>query len=205
MPLLSARGVELRILESRIIAMSQRKSLQKKLWAGPAETARELRLVGDMDLLRLKSIARLHARGLPADIGWTDLLQEAFARVLDGSRKRPEGLSMLVFLAGIMRSLKSEHWRRAIRQHRYQESEALDLLDPTADPERTMAALQELAAIDRLFADDPVVLQIIAGLGEGYSAEQIRLSIGISITEYDSARKRLRRVLLREGLTCREE
>jgi hypothetical protein len=48
-------------------------------------------------------------------------------------------------------------------------------------------------------------LQIIAGIGEGLSAEQIRAAIGISQTEYDSARKRMRRVLLREGLTCRQE
>jgi DNA-directed RNA polymerase specialized sigma24 family protein len=162
-------------------------------------------LISDMDLLRLKTIARLHARGLPADIGWADLLQEAFARVLDGSRRQPEGLSMVVFVAGVMRSLKSEHWRRAGRELRYQRSQEADPRESAPDPERTMEALQELAAIDRLFADDPVVLQIIAGIGEGLWAEQIRTALGISATEYDSARKRMRRVLLREGLTCRQE
>jgi hypothetical protein len=44
----------------------------------PAETALALNLISEMELLRLKTIARLHARGLPADVGWDDLLQEAF-------------------------------------------------------------------------------------------------------------------------------
>jgi DNA-directed RNA polymerase specialized sigma24 family protein len=186
--------------------MAQRKFLlEDRLVPSPAEIALVLGLVSEMDVLRLKTIARLYARGLPADLGWADLLQEAFARVLDGSRRRPPDLAMVVFLAGVMRSLKSEYWRRASIESRFQELREIEPIDPIADPERTMSALQELDAIDRLFADDPVILQIIAGIGEGLSAEQIRAAIGISQTEYDSARKRMRRVLLKEGLTCRQE
>jgi DNA-directed RNA polymerase specialized sigma24 family protein len=183
--------------------------------ATPAETALALKIVSKSDLLRLKTIARIHARGLLADAGWADLLQEAFARVLDGSRQQPEGVSLVAFLAGVMRSLKSEHWRRALRESRYAqkfgipqtvgEPDDLELGDPTPDPERLMGALQELAAIDRLFASDRVVLQIINGLAEGLTAEEIRTAMGISKTDYDSARKRMRRTLLREGLTCRLE
>jgi len=60
-----------------------------------------------MDFLRLKSIARWHARGLPPDVTWDDLLQEAVTRVLVGSRRQPEGLTMVAFLAGVMRSLRT--------------------------------------------------------------------------------------------------
>jgi hypothetical protein len=60
-------------------------------------------------------IARLHARGLPPHIGWADLLHEAFTRVLDGSRRQPEGVPMVAFLAGIMRSIKEQSWRQARR------------------------------------------------------------------------------------------
>jgi hypothetical protein len=87
-----------------------------------------------------------------------------------------------------MRSLKSEHWRRALRESRYSQKfgtpqtvgEPLDLElgNPTPDPERLMSALQELAAIDRLFASDRVVLQIINGLAGGLTAEQIRTAMG---------------------------
>ena len=46
----------------------------------PAETALALKLITRMDFLRLKAIARLYARGLPPDVTWDDLLQEANVR-----------------------------------------------------------------------------------------------------------------------------
>lgn len=179
----------------------------------PAEQALALKLVTEMDLLRLKAIARLHARGLPPDVGWEDLLQEAITRVLIGSRKVPEDVPVVAFIAGIMRSLRTEHWRRHAggfgREHVLldhtagePERDIIELCDPSPSPERALAAEQELAAIARLFADDPVALRILACLGEGMSAEQIRVATGLSKTDYDSARKRMRRALLREGLTC---
>ena len=76
------------------------------------------------------------------------------------------------------------------------------LRDPTPDPERSLMAREEICAIERLFADDRVALRIIAGLAEGRSAAQIRAAAGLSKTLYDSARRRMRRALLREGLTC---
>ena len=69
----------------------------------PAQTALALELVDQMDLLRLKSIARLYVRGLPPEIAWDDLLQEALTRVISGSRRRPEGVTTVAFVAGILR------------------------------------------------------------------------------------------------------
>lgn len=167
----------------------------------PAQTALALKLVTEIDLLRLKTIARLHARGLPPEVGWDDLLQEAITRVLVGSRKIPEGVSTIAFLAGVMRSLKAEHWRRA---HSGGEARAqeVQLRDSAPNPERSLIAREELTAIERLFADDRVALAIIAGLGEGLSPDEIRAKQRLSKTDYDSARRRMRRALLREGLTC---
>jgi DNA-directed RNA polymerase specialized sigma24 family protein len=171
----------------------------------PTQRALGLNLVTKTELLRLKAIARMHARGLPPDVGWEDLLQESVTRVLLGSRQRPEGVTTVAFYAGVMRSLKSEHWRRirsAGRAESPGEDAELELRDAAPDPERAASVRQELAVIERLFAEDPVVLQIIAGLGAGLAAEQIRSTHRISKTEYDSARKRMRRALLRQGLTC---
>jgi RNA polymerase sigma-70 factor (ECF subfamily) len=169
----------------------------------PTVSALAMNLVSKMDLLRLKAIARLHARGLPPDVGWDDLLQEAMTRVLTGARRAPAGVPIVAFLAGIMRSLSSEHWRR-VRRTRGSSGSPQDLepLDQVPGPERQLCARQQLAAIRGLFADDPVALQIIAGMGEGLAAEQICAAAGISRKEYDAARKRMRRRLLREGLTC---
>jgi DNA-directed RNA polymerase specialized sigma24 family protein len=178
----------------------------------PAETALALSTVGKMELLRLKTIARVYARGLPPDVAWDDLLQEALTRIILGARRQPEGVAIVPFVAGVMRSLRAEHWRRvlkgspghdAVRIDRMGDgSREVDLRDPSPGPERSLSAQQELRAIEGLFADDPVILKIIAGLGQGLSAEQIRAALKISNSDYDSARRRLRRTLLREGLTC---
>lgn len=178
----------------------------------PAETALALHQVSETDLLRLKTIARLYARGLPPDVSWEDLLQESLTRLIVGSRRQPDGVPVVAFVAGIMRSLKADHWRRALKgDSRLGEvridqasdgSGEIELRDPGPGPERSLSARQELNAIERLFGDDPLALQIIAGLGDGLSADEIRVAKGISRTDYDSARRRMRRLLLREGLTC---
>jgi len=179
----------------------------------PAETALALGTVGKMELLRLKTIARVYARGLPPDVAWDDLLQEALTRIISGARRQPEGVAMVSFVAGVMRSLRAEHWRRvlkgspgheAVRIDRMGDgsSREVDLRDPSPGPERSLSAQQEIRVIEGLFADDPLILKIIAGLGQGLSAEQIRAALKISHTDYDSARRRMRRTLLRDGLTC---
>jgi DNA-directed RNA polymerase specialized sigma24 family protein len=178
----------------------------------PAETALAAGIISDMDLLRLKSLARLHARGLPPDVGWEDLLQEALTRVLVGTRVQPAGVAMVAFLAGVMRSLRTEHWRRALQGRdssdvhgvgaSNDDAHGTELRDLAADPQRSVMAQDQLRRIQQLFADDALALQIIAGLAEGLSPEQIRAAGGISRTDYDSTRKRMRRALLREGLTC---
>ena len=176
----------------------------------PARSALALGLVSTADLLRLKVIARLQARGLPPEIGWSDLLQEAFTRVLDGSRRHPDGLPMVAFVAGIMRSLREQYWRvarRGARQSRkllaeieIAETPEPELLDPEPSPERRAMASQEMAALNQLFADDEPARQIIAGLYQGWTPEEICAAQGISKVDYDSTRRRMRRALVKAGL-----
>lgn len=177
----------------------------------PADRALALKLVTDCDLLRLKVIARLHGRSLPPDVSWADLLQEAFARVLDGSRAIPPGVPTVAFLAGVMRSIKADHWRRRRRateqqpalatEYQLLAAQSAEACGPQPDPERWLIAAQQLQAVGTLFAQDPVALQIIVGLGDGLTAEEIRDTLGMTKTDYDSARKRMRRALIRAGLT----
>jgi DNA-directed RNA polymerase specialized sigma24 family protein len=171
------------------------------------DIARAIHSLSDADLVRLKALARLWARGLPGGVGWADVLHEAIARALDGSRKWPPGVPILAFLSGVMRSICDDQWRRARR-----ELEVLVRGDDLADlcasgndmkspsPERVVAAAQSLAAIDRLFACDPLALKIIAGLAEGLTPTEICKSYGMSERQYDTTRKRMRRALLRCGL-----
>ncbi len=172
------------------------------------ETMRAIRALSDVDLLRLKALARVWARGLPGGLGWTDVLNEAIARVLDGSRRWPPGVSILALLSGVMRSICDDYWRRARRDRELMVARE-DFEDQTApgeevesppDPERVLAAGQALAAVYRLFADDPPALRIIAGLADGLMANEICRAYGMSECEYDTARKRMRRAILRSGL-----
>jgi RNA polymerase sigma-70 factor (ECF subfamily) len=159
------------------------------------------------DLLRLQALARLRARGLPSGVLWSDLLHEALARALDGSRQWPSGVPLLVFLAGVMRSICDEIWQRRRREAELiafgtdAEARCRDVPCPAANQERVLAASEALAALYRLFAGDRVVLRIISGLANGLSAADIRTAHDLSEVEYDSARRRMRRAMLRAGLS----
>ena len=178
-------------------------SQQPSLDAASSAVAVSHALAGlsETDLLRLQALARLRARGLPQGVEWSDLLHEALARALDGSRHWPAGVPLLAFLAGVMRSICDEIWRR---RGRGAELVALDehaqSACPAPDPERVLAACEAMAAIYRLFAGDGTALRIISGLEGGLSAEDIRAAHGLSPQQYDSARRRIRRALHRVGL-----
>jgi len=169
-----------------------------------ADAARALHALSDADLVRLKALARLWSRGLPVGLGWADVLNEAIVRVLDGSRPWPAGVPLLAFLSGIMRSICDDHWRRLRREALTRRGDVADLAATAEDapgPERTLAAAQALGEIDRLFAGDLQVLKIIAGLSEGLTASEICRLYEMTERDYDTARKRMRRALVRHGLT----
>jgi DNA-directed RNA polymerase specialized sigma24 family protein len=172
------------------------------------DVARAIRALSDSDLVRLKALALLWVRGLPGGLTWADLVNEAIARALDGSRRWPPGVPLLAFLSGVMRSICDDHWRRVRRDHELFVPKDV-LLDPCASgeetdlppgPERTLAAAQALAAVNRLFAHDPPALKIIAGLADGLTAKEMCRLYGMEERDYDTVRKRMRRALLRAGL-----
>src|SRR6516164_2943135 len=116
----------------------------------------------------------------------------------DRARPWPPGVSLLAFLAGVMRSVCDEQWRRHRRQDR------LPILQGSGgadDPERACAAAEALAAILRLFASDKAALKVITGLISGMAADHIRRHYGLTAEEYDTTRRRIRQTLLRHGLT----
>jgi len=171
-------------------------------------TARAIHALSDVDLVRLKALARVWTRGLPGGLGWADVLNEAIARALDGSRRWSPGVPLLAFLSGVMRSICDDHWRRArrdvmllVRREDFGDQSALgEETESPPDPERVLVAGQALAAVYRLFAADPPALKIIAGLADGLTANEICQAYGMSEREYDTARKRMRRAVLRSGL-----
>src|SRR5256885_12080466 len=139
------------------------------------DVAVAIRALSDHDMLRLQALARLWTRGMPGSLGWPDVMQEAIARALDGSRQWPPGVPVLAFLSGVMRSICDDHWRFEVREARVivRGADPAELWAEdvgSADPERVVAAAQALADIHRLFAGDNAALKIIAGLADGLTA-----------------------------------
>lgn len=163
----------------------------------PRDVRAALAALPEDDLLRLRAIARLRARSLPGGLSWSDLLHEAVLRALAGTRPWPPEVPLVAFLAGVMRSLCDEQWRRRRLQDTLPASEQVS---PADDPERICAATEALAAIHRLFASDPAATKVITGLLGGMAPEEIRRHYGLSALEYDTARRRMRRAMLRHGL-----
>jgi DNA-directed RNA polymerase specialized sigma24 family protein len=168
------------------------------------DVAAALGALSNAELLRLNALARLWTRGMPGTLSWADVLQEAIARALDGSRKWPPGVPILAFLSGVMRSICDDHWRQQVREARVFVRSA-DAADARAeevgavipDPERVVAAAQALSDIYELFVGDNAALKVITGLADGLTAAEICETYRLSEREYDSTRKRMRRALLR--------
>ncbi len=168
------------------------------------DVAAALGLLSNAELMRLNALARLWTRGMPDTLSWADVLQEAIARALDGSRKWPPGVSILAFLSGVMRSICNDHWRHEVRESRVlvrgadaADAPAGEVGAASPDPERVVAAAQALSDIHDLFAGDYAALKIITGLADGLTAAEICETYGLSEREYDTTRKRMRRALLR--------
>jgi DNA-directed RNA polymerase specialized sigma24 family protein len=192
-----------RIAHRPMMAASNRK---KRGLIGVEDSAtpvsRALASLSEADLLRLQALARLRARGLPRGVSWSDLLHEAIARALDGSRQWPPGLPFSAFISGVMRSICHELWgQRGREAERVVLEDDVEVACSAPNQERVLAAAQAIAAIQRLFRGDQVALQIMAGLANGLSAEEIRNSNNLSLVQYHSARRRMRRALIRIGLT----
>ena len=176
--------------------------MRSDITAGAAESsteavARALATLTPSDLVRLKRLAQLRARLLPG-AEWDELLNEALLRALDGSRRWPEGVPLLTFIAGIMRSLVDGRvdQRRRLVEHALAGRE----LPPAAPADMQLHARQCLAAIAQFFAADKDVLTLIAALARQYLGGADGAAPRLSKKRREAARKRLARAILRGQL-----
>ncbi|MBI3512908.1 MAG: sigma-70 family RNA polymerase sigma factor [Proteobacteria bacterium] len=165
--------------------------------AATEAVARALHALTRSELVVLKRLAQLRARTVPG-LDWEELLNEALLRALDGSRVWPREVSLVAFLAGIMRSLVDG--RVTQRRRLAERTLACHAATLSASPEDELHARQCLAAINRFFADDPDVLQLLAGLADHYLGGRGRGAPPLPQHRHDAARKRLARAILRGQL-----
>ena len=166
--------------------------------ATPEECIAALRRLTDGELRRLKQLARIRAIGLHT-VDSEDLLHEAIGRMLDGRRRWPRHVPLVVFLLGTMRSISSDHWRRLKDSVVVADGAAVDRgADPTGDPEHRVSAKQTLARVEALFGDDAEALAVIAGMASGQRPDEIQKETGMDGTRYATTQRRIRRRLARE-------
>ncbi len=169
-----------------------------------------LRRLSDDDLCRLQQLARIRVIGLYS-VDWQDLLHEAITRLLEGSRRWPQDVPLIVFLRETMRSIASDHWRRQEKAVVVEESSfgvdkdtdtgygvVTNAVDPLASPERWVSASETLARIEDVFRDDDDALRVMVGMASGKSPREIQEESNMNQTRYASTQRRIRRRLARE-------
>jgi len=148
-----------------------------------AEVAKVIHALTDGDKTAVMKIARVYAKKTP--YSHEDLFQEAVCRVLSGARVWPRHLPALSFLVGVVRSIAWE-WRSDPL------GAACEVVDPRTGEARANASIDVNKIVD-LFADDPTAQTIILGMMEGARGQELQDLSGLSKTEYESKRTKIRR------------
>lgn len=169
---------------------------------GRDDIAKAIRALTPADWIRLKKVAVSYSAGWP--IGPQDLLQEAFARAMDG-RQCPTDVTVVKFLAEAMRSIahgeseKVEHRLLLVSASVSEETrqEAFAYPDASPNAEQRMVSNETVAevrgAILALFSDDDHAQVIAEGLMDGIDGEELRALCGLEATAYNSKRRLVRR------------
>jgi RNA polymerase sigma-70 factor (ECF subfamily) len=105
-------------------------------------------------------------------------------------------LPAIAFFHGTIKSIVSEPKFKFLSQA---DEEAADRADNQAsverwrDEEAAKNATEYRAEVLGCFVDDPVAQKIVIGIMEGRRGEELRAETGLSETEYDSKRRKIRR------------
>jgi hypothetical protein len=154
------------------------------------------------------------ARGEVSSLGraargrdWEELLREALYATYEGRRRwNKEAVDFTRHLIGAMWSISS-HWRAqfdpdepfleseliSISSDGQTSSPLLNVPSPVANPERELAAKEEVERIELIASNNTFASVIVGGLRDRMTGPQIREELGISQKDYESAMKWLRR------------
>jgi DNA-directed RNA polymerase specialized sigma24 family protein len=175
---------------------------------GPAATLSQSEILAELKSLTngqktaLVKKARLYAQATA--YGYEDLIQETYSRLLAGDRKWRRDLSAVPLLSGVMRSVAWD-WKRKDGPL----SEDLEIGDDGAEA-RGMLARLDVQAVLSLFDDDPVAKRMVVEMMYGAKGDELQAACGLSQTDYESKRKKIRRRLEKWGtkegnVSCKKE
>jgi len=180
-------------------------------YATDGEIVAAIDALSTADTLRLSKVAAFRARGLAAfGLGTSadDLLQEAIARTLNGSRRWRKTVKFVTHLTQTIRSI-ANHAREELKGGAVVPAtsddaegtlDGVSVWSATPDPERAAAAIEQLDKISESFESDAEVGLILTRLARGMTGPEIQANLDITQTEYETIMTRLRRgVDRREG------
>ena len=133
-----------------------------------------------------------------------DLRQEAFKRLLSGSRQARRCVEFAREVTGAIKSIASaeiEAIRNGLREVRPPPDgvTASDLADPSPSPERLLMSSRDdgemLAAIGLLIEDDEQLQLLLEGICDQMRGDQLEELLGVDTQGLASARRRLKRKL----------
>jgi hypothetical protein len=151
----------------------------------PAEVSQAIRYLSTEQKTLLVKIAKAYV--WKTSYGYEDLIQEAFARVLEGKRVWPRNLPIVVFLRGVMRSIASD-WP----PERHDEAVQVEEIGYVNHAAAARIDAQKMLA---LFADDPIAQKIFVAMLEGAKGEELRAVSGLAQKDYETKRTKMRRRL----------
>jgi hypothetical protein len=148
--------------------------------------------LSDGEKTALIKIARVYARKRNTPYDHEDLVYEAFTRIIDERRKWPRGEPAVKFIGGVIVSIAWE-WRNSIEVN-----EETEVGDKGAEEQSTVARI-DAKIIVNMFEDDKVAQRIVVAMIEGARGEELQNLSGLTNTEYESKRRKIRRRLERLG------
>lgn len=175
----------------------------------------------DAEWARLRKMANANLWGTRLDDP-EELVNETFERLISGSRTWNTGMAFVPWMRSAMKSIADGLRNRKAAKLEATATDLADDCDPDAAPEvfgseettpldlllteeaRAMAE-SDLAKIEAHFKGNQNVELILMGIEDGLKPEEVREIGGLTLTQYETTRKQLRRGLDRLFRTRREK
>jgi hypothetical protein len=188
--------------------------LPEKEYATAEESRAAVESLSDEDYLKLMVIARsfCRRRRLGADqCEPGELLNEAVSRTLAHDRRWPKGvISIVRHLDRAMESISGHAVAHAkVKTNAIAQLAAEDVGRHPDEPHRfTRATAEErliyaehLGEIETAFAGAPTALAVLMLRAKGYSEPEIKVRLGITSKQYESARKKIEREFVKHAFS----
>ncbi|WP_147391790.1 RNA polymerase sigma factor [Pelagerythrobacter aerophilus] len=167
------------------------------------EVRETIRQLGKSDAAKIRQAACwFECRcGMPAD----DLMQEAFVRMVSGSRRVPRGPHFVAVVVQIIRSIASAEIDAIAAGQREVRSlpdgtDGPEMVDSGPSPECMVLSAHDdgqiLTTIDHLIEDDEQLQLLVEGLCDGMMGEELEQLLEVDTRGLATVRKRLKRRLL---------